>query len=97
MGYIRKALEKGYWNTLGLHAVLTTSLRFLSVLGGACVACCLFLSTTTMLLLLTAMFHGAQSSALMYRFDAENRGMEILHFDVLNSKMQEFGLTKMIC
>ena len=36
MGYIRKALEKGYWNTLGLHAVLTTCLRFSSVLDGAC-------------------------------------------------------------
>ena len=28
MGYIRKALEKGYLEHLGLHAVLTTRLRF---------------------------------------------------------------------
>ena len=45
VGYIRKALEKGYLEHLGLHAVLTTFLRFLSVLDRACVACCLFLST----------------------------------------------------
>ena len=45
MGYLRKALEKGYLEALGPHAVLTTCLRFSSVLGGAPVACCLFLST----------------------------------------------------
>ena len=45
MGYIQKALEKGYLEHPGLHAVLTTCLRFSSVLDGACVACCLFLST----------------------------------------------------
>ena len=45
VGYIRKALEKGYLEHPGLHAVLTTCLRFLSVLDDACVACCcLFLS-----------------------------------------------------
>ena len=45
MGYIRKALEKGYLEHLSLHAVLTVCLRFLSVLDHAGVACCLFLST----------------------------------------------------
>ena len=45
MGYIRKAVEKGYVGHPGLHAVLTTCLRFSSVLDGACVPCCLFLST----------------------------------------------------
>ena len=45
MGYIQKDLEKGYLEHPGLHAVLTTCLRFSSVLDGACVACCLCLST----------------------------------------------------
>jgi hypothetical protein len=45
MGYIWKALEKGYLEHLGLHAVLTTCLRFSSILDGACVGCCLLLST----------------------------------------------------
>ena len=46
MGYIPKALEKGYfWNTPGLHAVLTICFRFLSIWDGACVASCLFLLT----------------------------------------------------
>ena len=45
VGYIRKALEKGYLEHPGLHAVLTTCLRFSSVSDRACVACCLFLST----------------------------------------------------
>ena len=40
VGYIRKALEKGYLEHLGLHAVLTTCLRFLSLLDDGCVACC---------------------------------------------------------
>ena len=42
MGYIWKALEKGY---SGLHAVLTICSTFSSVLDDACVACCLLLST----------------------------------------------------
>ena len=45
MGYIRKALERGYLEHPGLHVVLTTCLRFLSISDGACVACCLFFST----------------------------------------------------
>ena len=45
MGYIRKALEKGYLDHPGLHVVLTICLRFSSVLDGAYVDCCLFLST----------------------------------------------------
>ena len=45
MGYIRKALEKGYLEHPGLHAVLTTCLRFSSLLYDARVACCLLLST----------------------------------------------------
>ena len=44
-GIFRKPLKRAIWNTPGLHAVLTTCLRFLSFLDGACVACCLFLST----------------------------------------------------
>ena len=45
VGYILKALEKGYLKNPGLHAGLTICLRFSSVLDVACVACCLFLST----------------------------------------------------
>ena len=45
VGHIRKALEKGYSECPGLHAVLTTCLRFLSALDGGCVACCIFLLT----------------------------------------------------
>ena len=41
----RKPVKKAIWNTLGLYAVLTTCLRFSSVLEDACVACCRFLST----------------------------------------------------
>ena len=44
-GIFGKPLKRAIWNTLGLHAVLTVCLIFLSFLGGACVACCLFLST----------------------------------------------------
>ena len=45
VGHIRKALEKGYLEHPGLHAVLTTCLRFSSLLDSVCAACCLFLST----------------------------------------------------
>ena len=45
MGYVRKALEKGYLEHPGLYAVLTTCLSFSSFFDGACVPCCLFLST----------------------------------------------------
>ena len=44
-GIFGKTLKRAIWNTLGLHVVLTTCLRFSSVLDMACVACCLFLST----------------------------------------------------
>ena len=44
-GIFGKPLERAIWNTLGLHAVPTTCLRFSSCSDGACVACCLFLST----------------------------------------------------
>ena len=44
-GILGKPLKRAIWNTPGLHAVLTTCLRFLSVSDGACVACCLFFST----------------------------------------------------
>ena len=40
-----KPLKRAIRNTPGLHAVLTTCLRFLSALDGACVARCLFLLT----------------------------------------------------
>ena len=40
-----KYLKRAIWSTLGLHAVLTICLRFLSFLGSTCVACCLFMST----------------------------------------------------
>ena len=45
MGIFGKPLKRAIWNTLGLHAVLTTCLRFSSILDGARVPCCLFLST----------------------------------------------------
>ena len=44
-GIFRKPLRRAIWNTLGLHAVLMTCLRVLSILDDACVACCLFSST----------------------------------------------------
>ena len=44
-GIFGKPLKRAIWNTLGLHAVLTTCLRLSSVLADACVAFCLFLST----------------------------------------------------
>ena len=44
-GIFGKPSKRAIWNTLGLHAVLTTCLRLLCILDGACVACCLFLST----------------------------------------------------
>ena len=37
MGCIRKALEKGVFGTLGLHAVLTICLRISSILDNVCV------------------------------------------------------------
>ena len=40
-----KPFKRAIWNTLGLHAVLMTCLRFSSVLDGVRAACCLFLST----------------------------------------------------
>ena len=45
MGYIRKALEKGYLEHPGLLPGLTTCLRFSSVFNDACVVCCLLLLT----------------------------------------------------
>ena len=45
MGYIRKALEKGYSEHPGLHAGLMTCLRFSFFLDSAGVAFCLVLST----------------------------------------------------
>ena len=44
-GIFGKPLKRAIWNTLGLHAVLTTCLRFSSVSDRACVACCLFFSS----------------------------------------------------
>ena len=44
-GIFGKPLKRAIWNTLGLHAVLTVCLKFLSFLDSACVACWLFLST----------------------------------------------------
>ena len=44
-GIFGMPLKRAIWNTLGLHAVLTTCMRFSSVSDGACVAVCLFLST----------------------------------------------------
>ena len=43
-GTFGKPLKRTIWNTLGLHAVLTTCLGFSSVLDNACVACCLILA-----------------------------------------------------
>ena len=42
-------------------------------------------------------FHGARPGAPTYCFDAEKRGWRIVHFDVLKSNMQEFGLNKISC
>ena len=44
-GIFGKPLKSAIWNTLGLHAVLRTCLRFLSLLDSVCASCCLFLST----------------------------------------------------
>ena len=44
-GIFGKPLKRAIWNTLGLHAALTTCLSFSSFFDGACVPCCLFLST----------------------------------------------------
>ena len=44
-GIFGKPLKRAIWKPLGLHAVLTTCLRFSSGSDGARVACCLFLST----------------------------------------------------
>ena len=44
-GVFGKPLKRAIWNTLGLHAVMTTCLRILSILDGVSAACCLFLST----------------------------------------------------
>ena len=44
-GRFGKPLKRAIWNTLGLRAVLTTCLRFSSLLDDARVACCLLLST----------------------------------------------------
>ena len=86
MGDIWKALEKGYLEHLGLHDVLTICLSSSSVLDGACVTCCLVLSTGS--------YHQqlAKHISRTYCSDDAKRGMEIVHFDVLNSKMQEFAL-----
>ena len=43
-GIFGKSLKRAICNTLGLHAVLTTCLGFLSLLDDGCVACCLLLS-----------------------------------------------------
>ena len=45
MGYIWKALEEGYLEHLGLHALLTICMRFSSILDSAYVLCCHLLST----------------------------------------------------
>ena len=45
MGIFGKPLKGAICNTPGLHAGLTTCLRFSSDLDDACVVCCLFLST----------------------------------------------------
>ena len=44
-GIFGKPLKRAIWNTLGLHAGLTTCLIFSSISDDACVVCCLFLST----------------------------------------------------
>ena len=44
-GISGKPTKRAIWNTLGLHAVLTACLIFLSFLDVACVVCCLILST----------------------------------------------------
>ena len=46
-GMFGKPLKRAIWNTPGLHAVLTTCLRFLSVSDDVCAACCPLLLTGT--------------------------------------------------
>ena len=44
-GVFGKPLKRAIWNTPGLQGVLTTCLRFSSILVDACAAFCLLLST----------------------------------------------------
>ena len=81
--YIRKALEKGYSEHPGLHAVLMICLRSSSVLD-------------VPVLLAASFCQLARHISPTYHSHDEKRGMEICAF-VLNSKMQEIGLTEMIC
>ena len=46
-GIFGKPLKRAIWNTPGLHAVLTTCVRFLSVSDDVCAACCPLLLTGT--------------------------------------------------
>ena len=46
-GIFGKPLKKAIWNTPGLHPVLTTCVRFLSVSDDVCAACCPLLLTGT--------------------------------------------------
>ena len=46
-GIFGKPLKRAIWNTPGLHAMLTTCVRFLSVSDNVCAACCPLLLTGT--------------------------------------------------
>ena len=90
-GIFGKPLKRAIWNTAALHAVLTICLRFSSVLDGACVACCPFLSTTT------CNVFTVLGPVLQHIVSMPKRGgWKFVHFYVLNSNMQEFGLNKTI-
>ena len=82
MGYIRKALEKGYLEP-GLHVELTTCFSVSSILDGACVACCLILSTGSHHVRKRGGANVQRTSAIKQKFEkflqalpqAENRGL----------------------
>ena len=61
------------------------------MLDGACVACCLAFSTGS--------YHRqlARHISPIYCSDDEKVGWKFVHFDVLDSKMQEFGLNETTC
>ena len=92
MGYIRKALEKGYLEHPG-SACCTDDMFEIFIRFGQCLCCLLLLFVDDNV----QYFHGAQPGAPTYRFDAEKRGWKFVQFDVPNSNMQEFGLAKTIC
>ena len=88
------------WGTFGKRylehprsACCTDDMFEIFVCFGRCLCCLLALFVNDNV----QCFHGAHPSAPTYHFDAEKRGRKFVHFDVLNSNMQDFRLNKMIC